>query len=1368
MQQTAVQTDTSSISLLIWILVILAILLTGLLLWWTLRKARQRAVGKQTPAPESAPSYRNVGIPFSFGRGIGFLKGRAAGRDYRYQVPWILMLGGYQSGTSTVLANAGVSTPLDGEGGPAFGLAQGLEWWFYQRGLVLNPPSDMVLRSDGRTSDDNGFDLFLNWLQRKRPRRPLDGVVLTVSAEDLLDHSGRADLIVKASLVRQKLSLILRRTSMRLPVYVLVTKCDYVPGFAAYAAELSASHNDMFGWSNPYPFDAAFSPDWVAQGFEEMDIQIAEQQMDVFVERSPVEDADGVFLFPGEFQRLRDPLRTFLIQALQDNAYEESFFFRGFYFCGDATLTSVSPTELDTAVEPAAEEEYDEIDRRSTDLSILPGPLPTVTRERKPVFLYDLFAAKIFPESHLAKPLSRIDMSRNRTVRTARILTAAFVLIAGVGTLVAGMRLHWFQNDHLGPLLDATLVDMEIAGHHVAGETESSADRGTRVKSVSHTAGEVLSSMALLSDRRFGSVFFPASWNNRVEQDLENGLALAFQDVVLKAFRGELESRLSTIIAATTPAPSSETDEKRSFDTPGSVPEHRAWLQYIDNLKQLELNAERYNRIATPGRGSIDDFRELVKYLKFTAGLPEGFDFDNPFFKRILAKAVNAQFDYAQATPPAMNHASNLIKGFFLNWYGPRNRIAMDAENVALGIQSFMQQRTALPYGDLSNLSTDIGTLADDLQNPTFDWVSEGEVPKDLVSLFTQPFDTLTLLQGMNARQAQSPATQDFLKFRVALHAKSTALTGPILDMALTPVEISGSVSTLRENLSYLLGQTFVVREPGPPMQITPARYLWDRATLVEAQKLFDAYDRFDRGSLRSMPSYMSSVLRRIAQDRLQGNVLDLIGQAQNSVSTAPAAEIDQELKDFNQCLDVFDQLMTGFGKFQNHTWQRNFTVLLQNQAMRMLAVLNGELGDSNPYGVKGGGFDWWEGERPFAPEAYEVRTPDDLKEYLDRTREQLSTLAQEADPLLRFIETKLPSNGTSAPAVNHLQSLVTELKRYSEKKPGNSVTLLEDFIQTGMDKIAPDGTCQDTVRDPVGRSDLFIVKRAALRAKVLERCRVLSQRAYTNQIAGTFNSKLAGRFPFSAPGHENSAPEAEPAALAEFLNKFDQYGKIATDTLKNSPANPSRDSGLAFLSQIGQIRPVFSAFLAGFDKDPVPSFDFAVAFRVNPVKAIDVNQVAEWGLDVGQQSFRYRGKDNTGHWRLGDPIRVTLRFADDSPLLPVADPSQPDLLVNRRTVSFEFGGMWSLFRLLLSHKANRGELDITSQRPHLLSFYIPTVPDRNLPQPKDGAVGGLVRVYVQLTVIPPGAKEGTLVPLPFPDLAPKAGDIVTQEVAQE
>jgi hypothetical protein len=93
---------------------------------------------------------------------------------------------------------------------------------------------------------------------------------------------------------------------------------------------------------------------------------------------------------------------------------------------------------------------------------------------------------------------------------------------------------------------------------------------------------------------------------------------------------------------------------------------------------------------------------------------------------------------------------------------------------------------------------------------------------------------------------------------------------------------------------------------------------------------------------------------------------------------------------------------------------------------------------------------------------------------------------------------------------------------------------------------------------------------------------------------------------------------------------------------------------------------------------------------------------------------------------------------------------------VNKRVVTFEYTDAWSLFRLLAAHKANRGEIDMQSQKPHLLSFYIPTAPDKTLPQPKDGSVGGLVRVYVQLTVLPPGAKDGVNVPVPFPESAPK------------
>jgi type VI secretion system protein ImpL len=415
------------------------------------------------------------------------------------------------------------------------------------------------------------------------------------------------------------------------------------------------------------------------------------------------------------------------------------------------------------------------------------------------------------------------------------------------------------------------------------------------------------------------------------------------------------------------------------------------------------------------------------------------------------------------------------------------------------------------------------------------------------------------------------------------------------------------------------------------------------------------------------------------------------------------------------------------------------------------------ELNERNLYAVRDQSFDWWEGEKPLSLAAYDVRTADDLKDYVDRERDQVAVLAQQADPLVKFLQGR---SGTLGPqetqALSDWRTISQELKRYSDKVPGNSVSLLEDFIRTGMDKIAPETSCQDSsTRDPAGRADYFLARRTLLRTGTLARCRVLTQPIYSTQIATLFNRRLAERFPFSTTAPQSRLQEADPAALVEFYGKLDQYSKAATDGLNQNPQlGKSRDAALVFLSQMAAIRPVFAAFLMGADKTPAPSFDFVVNFRVNRNKEIGGDQIFDWGLDVGQQSFQNRAKENTGRWRLGDPIRVTLRFAADSPVLPLPDNSQPAMSVRQRTVTFEYTGAWSLFQLLLDHKGGLADFKSgVDPMPHTLSFNIGTTPDLTLPQ-RQGAPGQ-VRVYLQLTVVPTGAKDAVAVPLPFPVRAP-------------
>ena len=58
---------------------------------------------------------------------------------------------------------------------------------------------------------------------------------------------------------------------------------------------------------------------------------------------------------------------------------------------------------------------------------------------------------------------------------------------------------------------------------------------------------------------------------------------------------------------------------------------------------------------------------------------------------------------------------------------------------------------------------------------------------------------------------------------------------------------------------------------------------------------------------------------------------------------------------------------------------------------------------------------------------------------------------------------------------------------------------------------------------------------------------------------------------------------------------------------------------------------------------------DFGIQFRVNREDEIGANQIIDWKLDVGKK-FAYLSDDLNGRWVFSDPVRLTLRWANDSP----------------------------------------------------------------------------------------------------------------------
>ena len=82
-------------------------------------------------------------------------------------------------------------------------------------------------------------------------------------------------------------------------------------------------------------------------------------------------------------------------------------------------------------------------------------------------------------------------------------------------------------------------------------------------------------------------------------------------------------------------------------------------------------------------------------------------------------------------------------------------------------------------------------------------------------------------------------------------------------------------------------------------------------------------------------------------------------------------------------------------------------------------------------------------------------------------------------------------------------------------------------------------------------------------------------------------------------------------------------------------------------------------------------------------------DQVIAWSLYAGNQQINYPGEAQPNlRWMVGQPVRLTLRWAKNGSQRPVNDPSQPNLAVRDFEAGWEYGGPWSLLRLIRSHQS--------------------------------------------------------------------------------
>lgn len=266
------------------------------------------------------------------------------GGQYLYQLPWYMFVGAPGSGKTTALTQSGLQFPLTETLGPTaiggVGGTRNCDWWFTDEAVLLDTAGRYTTQDSYTEVDKAAWGGFLDLLKKHRRRRPVNGVIVALSVADLLQQ-GEAGRQAQAQAIRARIHELHERLGLRFPVYVVVTKCDLLAGFAEFFEPMGREERAQV-WGVTFPL-AATGKDAPAHGpaaalasfpaeFDALERQLQGRVLERVQQERDLQRRALLYSFPQQFAGVGEVLARFLNTVFEANRYQEPALLRGVYF----------------------------------------------------------------------------------------------------------------------------------------------------------------------------------------------------------------------------------------------------------------------------------------------------------------------------------------------------------------------------------------------------------------------------------------------------------------------------------------------------------------------------------------------------------------------------------------------------------------------------------------------------------------------------------------------------------------------------------------------------------------------------------------------------------------------------------------------------------------------------------------------------------------------------------------------------------------------------------------------------------------------------------------------------------------------------
>lgn len=358
-----------------------------------------------------------------------------------YAMPWYLIIGPSESGKTSLIVDSDLNFPLGHElrldHSNATVANELPQYWITRESVLFDIPGTWLSNTAPLSIDLTGgedmdsdrpaervpardvrkrlWHAFTGLLNKFRPRRPINGVIITFDIVELIQMPGEKRTAMAMD-IHARLVDIADRLGTRFTVYAVLTKLDRLAGFREYYAQMpKADRKKPFGFSFPV-YSEIDTDKWIEdfeKNFSGYIEQCNDDMVDLVNNQRETEIRRNIYIFLRELTAAGPIVGDFFRRALLSDRFSTPPLVRGVYFTS-ALQEGVPFNALLTKI--------------SDDYHMTQPVMPAYSGHAACYFTQTLFTDVIFREAGLAGDNQKVEKHKRLVLRSAVLTTVLAVL----------------------------------------------------------------------------------------------------------------------------------------------------------------------------------------------------------------------------------------------------------------------------------------------------------------------------------------------------------------------------------------------------------------------------------------------------------------------------------------------------------------------------------------------------------------------------------------------------------------------------------------------------------------------------------------------------------------------------------------------------------------------------------------------------------------------------------------------------------------------------------------------------------------------------------------------------------------------------